>query len=814
MRWLTQILANKYNYGVLTPLKIKARMKFLQFLARQSVIALLSLLISVLIVAGCVYFYMMVHLPNVDQLKDMRMQVPLRIYTADGQLIAEYGEKKRIPVTIDQVPQTLINAIVATEDQRFFEHGGVDPVGLVRATKELLLTGKKSQGASTITMQVARNFFLNPQKTYARKINEILLAIKINQTFSKQQILELYLNKIYLGQRAYGVAAAAQIYYGKKLNQLTLPEMAMIAGLPQAPSRDNPITNPAAAKERRNHVLERMLDAGYINQQTYRQAIQAPVDDVSYHGAEIQVSAPYVGEMVKDMLVAQLGEERTYTEGLKVYTTLNPTLQNAAETALKKGLIQYDQRHGWRGAEANWSKSPSDSWPQQLQAVPTLGGLMPAVVLHTTAQDATLLLKNNNTITLPWSSIAWAKAYRESKYPGGAPTSANQILKSGDLVRVLKTDDGWKLAQLPKVEGAIVSLDPRDGAILALDGGFSFDRSHFNRVTQALRQPGSNFKPFIYAAALAKGFTLATIINDAPLVINDTGDKNNLWRPQNNEQEFYGPTRLRVGLIKSRNLVSIRILRQIGIPYALKYVNNFGFDSTKLPRALSLALGSADVTPLEMVRGYSVFANGGYLVNPYIINKIEDNDGNLIYQAAPNVVCVDSNCDANQLKHPAARTVDPDVAYLINNALQDVIEHGTGRGALVIGRKDIAGKTGTTNQQMDAWFSGFNAHVATTVWVGFDQPKSLYEYGAEAALPIWIDYMEVALKDQPEVVLPTPADIVMVRIDPDTGLLAAPGQKNAIFEMFRKDDIPSESVSSGEQTEQATDNAPDSGGLF
>lgn len=775
-------------------------MKFLPFLARQSVIALLSLLITVLIIAGCVYFYMMLRLPNVNQLKDIRMQVPLRIYTADGQLIAEYGEKKRIPVTLDQVPQTLINAIVATEDQRFFEHGGVDPVGLLRATKELLLTGKKSQGASTITMQVARNFFLSPQKTYTRKINEILLAIKINQTLSKRQILELYLNKIYLGQRAYGVAAAAQIYYGKKLNQLTLPEMAMIAGLPQAPSRDNPITNPAAAKERRNHVLERMLDAGYINQQTYRQAIQAPID-ASYHGAEIQVNAPYVGEMVKNMLVAQLGEERTYTEGLKVYTTLNPTLQNAAETALKKGLIQYDQRHGWRGPEANWSNSPSNSWLEQLQAVPDLGGLIPAVVLHTTPQDATLLLRNNTTITLPWSSISWAKAYRESKYPGSAPISVSQILRSGDLVRVLKTDEGWKLAQLPKVEGAIVSMDPRDGAILALDGGFSFDRSHFNRVTQALRQPGSNFKPFIYAAALAKGLTLATMINDAPLVINDTGDKNNLWRPQNNEQEFYGPTRLRVGLIKSRNLVSIRILRQIGIPYALKYMSNFGFDATKLPYALSLALGSADVTPLEMVRGYAVFANGGYLVNPYIINKIEDNDGNLIYQAAPNVACVDSNCDASQLKHPAARTIDADVAYLINNALQDVIVHGTGRGALVIGRNDIAGKTGTTNQQMDAWFSGFNPHIATTVWVGFDQPKTLYEYGAEAALPIWVDYMKVALKDQPEVLLPTPADIVMVRIDPDTGLLAAPGQKNAIFEMFRKDNVPSEYVSAGQSSD-------------
>lgn len=775
-------------------------MKFHQYLAKNSIIGLLSLLVTLLILAGCVYFYMELQLPDVDTLKDARMQVPLRIYSSDNQLIGEYGGMRRVPVTLNQVPKPLIDALIATEDRRFFEHPGVDFIGLLRASKELVITGQKTQGASTITMQVARNFFLTPKKTFSRKINEILLALKLNSTFSKDKILELYLNKIYLGQHAYGVASAAQIYYGKTLNQLTLPEMAMIAGLPQAPSRDNPIVNPTAAKDRRNHVLERMLEDGYINTKTYKTAIAA-ADDASYHGPRVQVQAPYVAEMVRNVIAQEYGDA-AYTDGLQVYTTISSHLQQQANTALRNGVLAYDQRHGYRGAEKHLDGF-SSTWRQKLATMTTINGLLPAAVTTVSSRSLQAMLANGQTINIPWAGLSWArKSMNNGQYLGSTPKNAGDVAKSGDVIRVQKNTDGqWQLSQLPNAESAIVSMNPNDGAILALTGGFDYERSNWNRVIQANRQPGSNFKPFIYAAALAKGYTLATIINDAPVVINDTG--HNLWRPQNDDLKFYGPTRLRLGLVRSQNLTSIRLLQLIGLDYAINYAGNFGFDPKTLPHGLSLALGTANLTPLQMVTGYSVFANGGYRVTPYFIQQVKDDAGRVIYSAHPTTVCND--CAPNITQMPtgnqvAPRVINADVAYLMTVAMQDVIQEGTAKSAKIMNRADIAGKTGSANNQIDAWFSGFNHNIVTTVWVGFDDPRSLYEYGAKAALPIWIQFMEAALKDQPEAVMQQPNDIVSVRINPATGLLASADEADAIFEVFRKEYVPTQSGPTGDQT--------------
>jgi penicillin-binding protein 1A len=786
-------------------------MNLLRYLARHSIIGILSLLITALIAAGALYFYMALQLPDVDALKDVRLQEPLRIYSSDGQMIGEYGEMRRSPVTLDEVPKQLINAIVATEDQRFYEHPGVDPIGIVRAARELIITGQKTQGASTITMQVARNYFLTSKKTFTRKINEILLALKINSTFSKEKILELYVNRIYLGQRAYGVAAAAQIYYGKTLDQLNLPEIAMIAGLPQAPSRDNPITNPKSALERRNHVLQRMYEDGYIDHANYIEATAAP-NTASYHGPKITLNAPYIAEMVRNVVYTQFGQS-AYTSGLQVYTTIDSRLQTEANRALRAGLLAYDQRHGYRGPvqHLEWEKNNHTSaWKTQLQNIPVIGGLSPAVVTEFN-QSINAMLPNGQAISIPPSGFAWS----------GRPN-----LKPGDVIRV-QHDSGsaWQLSQVPKVEGAIVSLNPDNGAVMALTGGFDYSTSNFNRVIQAYRQPGSNFKPFIYAGALSKGFTFATIINDAPVVLSGIG-ANNDWRPENNERQFHGPTRLRIGLIKSRNSVSVRLLQMMGMRYTLNYLKNFGFDSKELPHTLSLALGTADVTPMQMVTGFAVFANGGYHIGPYFIGSVKDSDGKLLYQAHPATVCAQclkdvaqqqAQLQAQQLPQPQIPTITPsstpsqtplqtmdgnpvaqqvigtDIAYLMTNALQDVIAEGTATAARKLNRKDLAGKTGTSQNKADAWFSGFNKNIVTTVWVGFDQPQTLSEFGAQAALPIWMDFMGTVLKDQPEATLQQPDNIVTVRIDPNTGLLADTTQQNTIFEIFRKDAMPTES---------------------
>lgn len=537
---------------------------------RRSSLGFASLLFSALIILGSLYVYVALTLPDVNQLRDAHLQVPLRVYTKDNKLIAEFGEKKRIPVTFEQVPPLLVHAIIDTEDQRFYEHRGVDFLGLVRAAVAVIQSGHKTQGASTVTMQVARNYFLNPHKTYLRKINEILLAFKIDHNFSKKEILELYLNKIYFGQRAYGVAAASYVYFGKPLDQLTLPQMALIAGLPQAPSRNNPLANPDAALDRRNHVLERMFECGHLKREQYEEAVTAPLG-AGYHSLQVEVEAPYLAEMVRNAMLAQFGD-KVYDDGFKVYTTLDSHLQTDADKALRNGLLAYERRHGYRGAQGHLAgniKSNLYDWLRQLRAIDAYGGLLPAVVVNTKDNVIMALLSDGSTITIPPAGYKWAA---RGMYIGN-------LLGRGDLIRVRQQDGIWQLTQVPQISGALVSLNAHNGAILSLVGGFSYAQSSFNRAVQADRQTGSSFKPFFYSAALAKGFTLASVVNDSPITIVVPGT-NIIWRPQNDKMRFYGPTRLRVALITSRNVASVRLMQAIGVPYAAEYVKRFGFDDS------------------------------------------------------------------------------------------------------------------------------------------------------------------------------------------------------------------------------------------
>ena len=807
------------------------------------------------------YIYITPRLPEIDTLKDVKLQVPLRVYARGGEVIAEFGEMKRTPLEYKEFPPTLIQAVLAAEDDRFFEHPGVDYQGILRAAYHLIRTGEKGQGGSTITMQVARNFFLSREKTYLRKLNEIFLALKIEGELSKQEILELYLNKIYLGKRAYGFAAAAQVYYGKLPQELTLPEMAMIAGLPKAPSRYNPVVNPDRALIRRDYVLGRMRELEYISEEQYQMALADPVH-ADVHGLDEDLEAPYVAEMVRDEMVSRYGEA-AYTEGYQVYTTVDARLQQAGNQALREDLLAYDRRHGYRGVEGHIVLFAGDDvddtvvWEAALRELPSSGNLVPAVVITLEEQAAWAYTRDGNMVYLPWEHLAWARQYIDDNHVGPELESANQILKAGDIIYTAPAQPGcsW-LAKSPTVAGALISLNPDDGAIQALVGGFDFYQSKFNRVTQANRQPGSSFKPFVYTAALDKGFTAATIINDAPVVFDAPGLEDT-WRPENYSGQFYGPTRLRQALIKSRNLVSIRLLRDIGIGYAVRYAQRFGFRRESLPRDLSLALGSGTLTPLELARGYTVFANGGYMVEPYLIDHVLGPDGLVVMAAQPQQVCVacieeqealllaqeESASNANDspstaatqemsqaekeqldatreavkarlegmqamerdqvLQGPvprqvAARVLDPQVAFLMNTMMRDVIQQGTGRGAMVLSRKDLAGKTGTTNDQRDAWFAGFNRNVVTIAWVGFDNPRPLgeRETGARAALPMWIDYMRTALAEGEEMPLIQPPGIVTVRIDTRTGELAHADSPEAMFEYFRSDNVPTGKVDS------------------
>ena len=756
---------------------------------------------ALLLALTAAYFHYSPKLPAVDTLKDIRLQTPLRIYSSDKKLIAEYGEKRRSPITYTEIPPQFVNALLAAEDNRFFSHFGIDIKGLTRAAIQLATSGSIQSGGSTITMQVAKNYFLTRERTFSRKFMEILLALRIEQELSKEEIFELYINKIYLGHRSYGIQAAANVYYGKNIKDLSLAQLAMIAGLPKAPSKFNPITNPTRAAERRNWILQRMHFHGYISDQELEDASATEVT-AKYHTSDIQLRAFYVAEMVRKELHSQYGDN-LYTDGYQVHTTIDSRLQNTANQAVSDGLIAYSERHGYFGPEQQWDIQTLTQEEQlaKLKKVTTFGILQPALVVSTSKETADVLLKTGETSTIPWEGMSWAKPYKSVNRVGKAPAQTSDILKPGDIIRVKFTEEKPLLSQIPRVQGAFVALNPDTGAIVSLVGGFNFTHNKFNRSTQAIRQPGSNIKPFIYAAALNEGYTTASLINDAPIVFHDKKLEGN-WRPENYSKKFYGPTRLREALYKSRNLVSIRLLRSIGIKAAQDFLELAGFDRNKLPNNLSLSLGSADITPLSLVTGYAAFANGGFKVSPYFINKIENPEGEVIFEAAPKIAC--SSCSITATKTEtetetetkndlyAPRIYDEKVSFLTYNMMQDVIRLGTARKALILKRSDIAGKTGTTNDQKDAWFSGFNRDYVASAWVGFDQPTTLgrREFGGTAALPIWIDFMKEALKDMPENAPAVPEGIVSVKIDPKTGKLAYPGQGDAIFEYFREENAP------------------------
>ena len=768
---------------------------------RRGLWACMSISFFFLICFGFFYVYSESQLPDVESLKTVQFQVPLQIYTQDGKLIQEYGEKKRHPVSYDEIPQTLVHAVLATEDQRFFEHPGVDVLGLGRAAIRMAQTGTKSQGGSTITMQVARNFFLNRKKTFLRKFNEILLAIKIDRELSKEKILELYLNKIYLGNRAYGVAAAAQVYYGKPLGELTLAELAMLAGLPQAPSSQNPIANPKAALKRRNHVLDRLRENEYITEAAYQKAIKEPLT-AHYHGIETEADAPYVAEMIRQSLYDHFGPD-AYTKGYKIYTTISASLQETANKTLEKHLMDYDRRHGYRGPVAKIESLDEYSNKQlqkKLRAYPVINQLEPAIIVSVDEKTAEALNSKGETRTLVWSGFSWARPALKKGWVGKQPQKAATVVSIGDIVYIQENKDkAWELAQVPQVEAALVALNPKNGSIEALVGGFNFQRSKFNRATQADRQPGSSFKPFIYAGALSKGYTLATMINDAPIAKDDPSQEG-LWRPHNANNQFSGPTRLKAGLTSSRNLVSIRVLDDIGIDYAIDFASRFGFQKESLPHTLSLVLGTLTVSPLDLAAAYAVFANNGYKVEPYLIDKITDTEDNILLQATPAAVPSDSNPDSDfdlesmhqPISMQAPRVISEEVAFLMNTALRDVVQTGTARGARTLNRQDIAGKTGTTNDQLDAWFAGYTPDLVTTAWVGYDSPISLHEYASRVTLPLWVDFMREALKNKPEKELKVPEHIVIKPINPKTGLLTTNNNPSSINEYFREDLLPND----------------------
>lgn len=813
-------------------------MKFVKYLF---ILAICCILLGVASLYG-LYRYIEPQLPDVATLKDVRLQTPMQVYSADGELIAQYGEKRRIPLTLDQIPPVMVHAFVATEDSRFYEHHGVDPIGIFRAASVALFSGHASQGASTITQQLARNFFLSPEKTLMRKIKEVFLAIRIEQLLTKDEILNLYLNKIYLGYRAYGVGAAAQVYFGKTVNELTLNEIAMIAGLPKAPSTFNPIYSLERATARRNVVLSRMLSEGYITNAQYDEARSQTIE-AYYHTPEIAFSAPYLSELVRQDMLDRYGEN-AYEDGYKVYTTVSRNIQLGAEQALRNNVIAYDMRHGYRGPSQILWKAGENAWdtPQilsTLKKIPNYGPFLPAVVTHVGTTEATAVMANGQSVTLPMEGMRWARPYRSDTAQGATPRSASDVVKAGQQIWIRQVNNTWWLGQLPDVNSALVSLNPKDGAVLALVGGFDFNLSKFNRATQALRQLGSNIKPFLYTAAMDKGLTLASILNDVPISRWDAGAGSD-WRPKNSPAEYSGPIRLRQGLGQSKNVVMVRAMRAMGVDYAANYLQRFGFPEKNISRTESLALGAAEFTPLQVARGYSVMANGGFLVTPYYLSKIVNDNGQTLFEAQPKVACPE--CDlpviygeipkadmlnnqsiedvaisqsAQNIPVPtpeleqattdksvleseyAPHVISTQLAFLIKSALNSNVYgepgwQGTGwRAGRDLKRRDIGGKTGTTNSSKDAWFSGFGPGVVTSVWIGFDDHRrdlgrtsasgaikdqiSGYEGGAKSAQPAWDEFMKIALEGVPEEPLTPPPGVVTVNIDRATGQLSNGG---------------------------------------
>ncbi|MBN2855661.1 MAG: penicillin-binding protein 1A [Halothiobacillaceae bacterium] len=738
---------------------------------------------------GVLYQIYNSQLPDVAELSTVQYQIPMRVYDADGGLIAEFGEKRRFPVTFDELPKVVVDAFTSAEDDGFFEHGGVDFQSLFRAAYELVKTGHKGQGGSTITMQVARNFFLGREKTYSRKLMEILLAIKIEHTLSKQQIMTLYLNKIFLGNRAYGVKAAAQVYFGKSLDQITLAEAAMLGSLPKAPSSVNPVSNPDKALARRAYVLGRMLALGQVDQAAYDQAMQAPLPGHLFASALIQTPAPFVAEMVRQKMVARYGD-KAYEMGLSVHTSIDPKAQAVARLALRDNLLAYDRRHGYRGAENHWANllGNAAALREKLQATPVVGGLVPAVVLTVAPKEATLLMSDGSTQTLGFDAVSWACRYQSENRCGPKPKVMADVLTAGDLIRLQAVDDThWRLAEIPAVSGAFVALNPDTGAIRALVGGFDFDHdSKFNHVTQAERQPGSGFKPFLYSAALDHGFTWATLINDSPVVVKNGVKQGVDWRPQNYEKKFGGPMRMRMALVHSVNLVSIRLIDALGPENVLNYATRFGLPTKNWAATASMALGSYTLTPLELVGAFSTFVNGGFRVTPYFVTEVDGGDNAALYSHPSVSLCNDCALDSPDTSE-APRIISPQNAFLMRSALRDVVRMGTGGAAYrALKRNDIGGKTGTTNEQRDAWFTGFGPGWVATAWVGFDDntPLGHREVGGTAALPIWSDFMKAMLPPPSDKPHTPPEGVVEMMIDPQTGDKIAAGSAGGVREYF------------------------------
>jgi len=739
------------------------------------VMLLASLAVIGLAIGGFVLLLAYPKLPSVESLSDYKPKIPLRIYTADGVLIGEFGEERRSVVRIEAVPALLKNAILAAEDERFYQHSGVDYLGVFRAAYSNLVSGGKRQGASTITMQVARNFFLSSEKTIIRKVYEALLAFRIEASLSKDQILELYINQIYLGQRAYGFAAAAQIYFGKTLQQLSPAEAAMLAGLPKAPSLYNPVVNPKRAKLRQLYVLRRMNELGHLDATQLADAQKVSLT-VKRELNDYAVRAEHVAEMVRQMIFERFPDE-VYTKGFRVYTTILKEDQEAAYLSLRKALLDYDRRHGYRGPEGyvELTESTDEAYDEALSDHADSEELLPGLVLEASPRQVKVYHRGGETVTITGEGLKFAARALDEK------TAPNKRLRRGAIVRLMKDDKGiWQILQLPEVEGGFVSANPQDGAIKALVGGFDFGRNKYNHVTQAWRQPGSGFKPFIYSAALEKGFTPATMVNDAPVVVDPFLTGGQVWEPKNYDGKYEGPMRMRTGLAKSKNMVSIRVLQSIGTQYAQDYVKRFGFDADKHPPYLTMALGAGSVTMWQMLRGYGVFANGGYKLEPYIVSRIVDDRGNVLAQAQPQMAGDET-----------LRVIDPRNAFLMDSMMRDVVRYGTATRANSLGRHDLAGKTGTTNDFVDAWFNGYQPTLVGIAWVGFDQPRKLGngETGGVTALPIWMGFMGKALKNVAESAMPVPDGVVSVKVN-EAGRQSPDGKP----EFFMRETLPPEAA--------------------
>ncbi|TKF81309.1 PBP1A family penicillin-binding protein [Vibrio sp. F13] len=826
------------------------------------------------------YYYVKPELPDVATLRDVELQTPMQVFSQDGKLISQFGEKRRNPVTYDEIPRHLIEALIATEDSRFYEHPGIDPIGITRAALVVAMSGSAKQGASTITQQLARNFFLSNEKKIMRKIKEIFIAIHIEQLLSKEEIMELYVNKIFLGHRSYGFGAAARVYFGKDLPDLTLSEIATLAGMPKAPSTMNPIYSVERATNRRNVVLRRMLDEKYITQAEFDDARSEELIS-KYHGAEIELSAPYVAEVARAWMVERYGEE-AYTSGMKVYTTVDSKLQKAANQAAIKNLLGYDERHGYRGAEKVLWQTAQSAWDQEqivkhLKSQPTYGDLVPAVVTAVDSKSAQIWVKNQGEGTIEWQGMNWARKFLTDNRQGPAPSQAKEILAvgeqiwvrheavTGDEVSEEPTEESataesetpivWRLSQVPNANTAFVAMNPNNGAVLSMVGGFNFVHNKFNRATQSIRQVGSGIKPFIYSAAIEKGLTLASLINDAPINQWDKS-QGTAWRPKNSPPTYVGPTRLRIGLAQSKNVMAVRVLREVGLDDTRNYLTRFGFDIDEVPRSETIALGAGSLTPMKVAQGYSVFANGGYYVEPFYISRIETPFGETEFEATPKVVCKD-DCQQQMTSDPMAdefaeQDVDAKVqyapqviseqnAFLVREMMYSNIWgggdwsagtgwNGTGWRAQPLKRRDIGGKTGTTNDSKDTWYSGYGPGMVATVWVGFDNHNRNLgrtkansnlgknqitgaEAGAKTAEPAWVDFMGTALAGVPAERKEIPENIVRVRIDRETGLLTNKFDSSSMFEYFEKGTEPTEyiterfnddiySTSSGEAVEE------------